>query len=521
MGLLLSLIMLAQAGALAAAAPVAITDHSSNQGRPDVQGSIIVWKDLRAGNWDIYSHNLLTGIEAPEETNPAYQNVPATNGTIITWQDNRSGANDIYIRNLATGITELLVSGPGNQGLPAIDGGIIAYVDDALGNNNIFAIDINTRAVTMISINPANQWQPRISGNIVVWEDQRGGDWDIYMRDLGESGDQLVAGGAGDQRVADIDGDIVVWQDYTGGRYNIMMKDLATGVTTAVTDDSDYQTSPRVSKDLITWENYSYADKNYDVLVRDLTSGETIVAAAGPQIQARPAIDGEIVVWEEEGPHGYDIWLNRIPDVTPPAISDTLPAEDQPCGCVAPLVTASLSDNRTGVDSYSVTLKLDGADVTGAAVITSSSVTYQAPALADGEHTVSLQARDIAGNVATREWEFTTEAIALKLDYLNAFWADYTDYSNRLLSVRYRLKNSTAASGATAAEITAAPSTSGVVPAGPLPQPLGALEAGAYTDATVKYLVPMSVSTFKSRLFIRVVDSCGASIHLPGPPPAS
>lgn len=522
MGLLLSLIMLAQTGALAAAAPVAITNINSNQGRPDIQGSMIVWKDLRAGNWDIYSHNLLTGIESPVETNTAYQNVPATNGTIIAWQDNRSGANDIYIRNLATGVTAPLVSGPGNQGLPAIDGNLIAYVDDALRNNNIYAINIDTRAVTTVSTNPANQWQPRISGNVIVWEDQRGDDWDIYMYDLDGGGEQLVAGGAGDQRVADIDGDIVVWQDYSSGRYNIRMKNLATGVIAAVTDDVDYQTSPRVSKDLVAWENYSYADKNYDVLVRDLTSGQTIVAAGGPQIQARPAIDGESVVWEEESPSGgYDIWMNRIPDVTAPAVSDIVPADDHPGGCQAPLITATLADNRTGVDSYSVRLELDGTDVTGAAIINGSSIAYQAPVLANGGHGVSLQVSDIAGNTTTREWEFTTEAISLNLDYLNAFWADYSDYANRVLSVSYRVNNSTATSAATAAELTAAPSTSGVVPAVTLPKYLGAIGPGAQKDVTIKYLVPMSVITFKSRVFIRVVDSCGATYHLPGPPPVS
>lgn len=521
MGLLLSLIMLAQTGALAAAAPVQVTDAPSNQGRPDIQGSIIVWKDLRAGNWDIYAYNLLTGIEEPVNTDPAYQNVPVTNGTTVAWQDNRSGANDIYTRNLATGVTQLLVSGPGNQGLPAIDGNLIAYVDDALGNNNIFVINIDTGAVTTVSTNPANQWQPRISGNTVVWEDQRNGNWDIYMRNLAGGVEQPVASGPGDQRVADIDGNIVVWQDYTNGRYEIMMKNLATGVSTAVTNNTDYKTSPRVSRDLIAWENYSYADSNYDVLVKDLTSGQTTVAAGGPQIQARPAIDGENLVWEEEGSDGYDVWMSRIPDTAAPVVSGTQPADGDPCGCQAPVISATLADNRTGVDVYSVRLLLDGQDVTSNTQVSDSSVAYQAPALANGTHTATLSIRDIAGNSTSTSWSFSSEATSLKLDFLRSYWGSYTDYSNRELSVDYHVANASVTADAILTEIVAAPSTSGVILKSPTPFQIGPLAVSAAIDRTVKYVVPMSVTSFKTRVFIRAEDRCGAVSYLPGPLPGS
>jgi beta propeller repeat protein len=506
-----------QVGA-ASAAPVQITNLPANQGRPDIEDNIIVWKDIRAGNWDIYSYNLLTGIEEAVNTDSSYQNLPITNGTIVVWQDNQSGNNDIYMKDLATGVTELLVSGPGNQGLASMDGGNVVYIDDALGNNNIYMIELDTRAITSVSTNQADQWQPRISGTRIVWEDERNGNWDIYMRDMPEGDEVPVAAGPGNQRIADIDGDIVVWQDHSNGIHNIRMKNLDTGLTEMVTDDSDYQNSPRVSNDLIVWENYSYLDENYDIFGRDLTTGETLVIAGGSQIQARPSIDGETVVWEEVGASSYNIWMERIADVTTPQISHVTPNDGENAGCQAPVIEAAFSDNRTGVDIYSLQLVLDDEDVTADATITETELSYQAPVMEDGAHSATVTIRDLAGNTTSTTWQFSTSSPLLELELSGSLWASYEDYLNRELTVRYYFANTSSNAASVAIAILAAPSTSGVLLVSPPPIQVGAIDAMADSETTVKYLVPQSIISFRSSLYLRTEGACGIETYYPGLP---
>lgn len=187
MGFFTALLILFANLGFAAGAPVQITTNSANQGRPDVHGNIIVWKDIRAGNWDIYMYNLGGGGEQVVANTTAYQNVPATNGMMVVWQDDRNGSQDVFMRDVFLGIEQPLVTGAGNQGMPEISGNTVVYVDDHAGNNDIYSIDLATRTTQPaqpVCTNSASQWQPRVSGSRVVWEDNRNGNWDIYMMDI-------------------------------------------------------------------------------------------------------------------------------------------------------------------------------------------------------------------------------------------------------------------------------------------------------------------------------------------------
>jgi hypothetical protein len=68
-------------------------------------------------------------------------------------------------------------------------------------------------------------------------------------------------------------------------------------------------------------------------------------------------------------------------------------------------ISARFSDDRSGVDQGSVTLRVDGRDVTGRARIDGDDIRY-AEDLRPGRHTAELLVRDRAGNVARRGWSF-------------------------------------------------------------------------------------------------------------------
>ncbi|MDA1192860.1 MAG: Ig-like domain-containing protein, partial [Candidatus Poribacteria bacterium] len=93
-------------------------------------------------------------------------------------------------------------------------------------------------------------------------------------------------------------------------------------------------------------------------------------------------------------------------DVAPPTIT-----VNTPTGFVAelrPLISASFTDNASGVDDGSVELEIDGRSVT--ANVEESIVTYTPGSDLDvGKHSVTLSVSDALGNEAKAEWEFTIE----------------------------------------------------------------------------------------------------------------
>ena len=100
-------------------------------------------------------------------------------------------------------------------------------------------------------------------------------------------------------------------------------------------------------------------------------------------------------------------------DTVPPSITVVAPqGESRISEERRPVITASYSDNLSGVDADSVVLMLDGNPVVPSAVSTSQ-VVYTPPAdLAFGRHTVMLEVSDLAtpsANTAAHEWSFVLE----------------------------------------------------------------------------------------------------------------
>jgi len=521
MGFFTALALLFTGLASAAAAPVQITSDPANQGRPEIHGDIVVWKDFRAGNWDIYSYNLSSHTEQPVSVNPAYQNLAASNGTTNFWQDNRSGNWDIYYRSVLLGFEQPLVSGTGNQGLAVVDGNNVVYVDDKSGNNDIYTIDLSTRVIRPVCTNSATQWQPRISGTRVIWEDNRNGNWDIYMKDLTSGVEQRLTSSPGDEKVADISGDIVVWQSTEGGVTDIQMMRLGPGnqpgIVEAVTSDAAAQNSPRASGDLITWEDGRSG--SWDIYIKDLTSGVTSALASGPSEQARQAIDRETVIWEDTVSGNYDIWMVTVPDLTPPQISGQTPADGVNTGCGLPLVQASYSDNRVGVDISSVNLAVDGEDVTALSSVSEDSIFYIPPTMDSGQHSVTLTVADMSGNTSSSTWRFSSSQPLMGLNALTAYWASYADYLNHELSVPYELMNPSSETTNYSVEIQASPATAGAILTTELPVWLGDIGPGSHGDAVLRYLIPENTNSFKTTVYASSFDACGSVYYFPGPPP--
>ncbi len=198
---------------------IAICTAAASQDFPAVSNNIVVWRDKRNGNNDIYGidiNTLPSGSDFPICTNTFGQYTPSISGNIVVWMDNRNENNDIYGYNLTTQTEFPVCTDPSGQYNPRIDGNIVVWTDDRNGNTDIYGIDITTLpggSAFAICLNGAAQSNPTVSGANVIWEDQRNGNFDIYGYNLAAHNEFSVVTAAGDQKQPAIDGRRIVWQD--------------------------------------------------------------------------------------------------------------------------------------------------------------------------------------------------------------------------------------------------------------------------------------------------------------------
>ena len=95
----------------------------------------------------------------------------------------------------------------------------------------------------------------------------------------------------------------------------------------------------------------------------------------------------------------------------PPAIYNLKPADGGVATDSTPEISANYDDIGTGIDTTTVKLYVDGAEITASATVSASQVTYTpTTALADGKHTAAVSVKDRAGNHALETWNFTIVA---------------------------------------------------------------------------------------------------------------
>ena len=104
-------------------------------------------------------------------------------------------------------------------------------------------------------------------------------------------------------------------------------------------------------------------------------------------------------------------------DTTPPVITPVTPGPDGFVPISRPDVSASFSDEQSGVDSASARIIVDGADVTLEATVSAEGIAWEpAEPLVEGPHVVEVTLADIVGNPAAVTWTFTVDLTAPSLE---------------------------------------------------------------------------------------------------------
>jgi hypothetical protein len=179
----------------------------------------------------------------------------------------------------------------------------------------------------------------------------------------------------------------------------------------------------KASTDTITLRANQFFDRRLDRKVS--VNGKSQYQVAGndeddsqiPGLPLLPGLSDELLGWY------YDIkfqflfqWTFTVRDNSAPAITKLLPQQGQTDG--KPSISASYQDEAggSGVNTASVKLSLDGADVSAQAKISGTGISYKpAKALAEGSHMVALTVADKSGNKGSASWSFVIDTLAPKV----------------------------------------------------------------------------------------------------------
>ena len=145
---------------------------------------------------------------------------------------------------------------------------------------------------------------------------------------------------------------------------------------------------------------------------QDVTAQATVTTTGVSYRRATPLANGpHAVTLRVADPLGNQTearWTFAV-DGAGPLVTGTSPSDVTLPADATPTLTAAFGDSGAGVDPASARLVVDGADVTAAAQVTASGLSYTpALPLAEGRHEVGLTVRDRNGNATDVQWGFTT-----------------------------------------------------------------------------------------------------------------
>jgi beta propeller repeat protein len=309
---------------------ITVNTTGSDQQAPSVSGDWILWEDARAGSWDIYGYNLITGEERRITPPGAIAHDPAQSGDNVVWQDYRNGQYDIYLHNLVSGTETRITTGTAEHSAPAIDGNRIVWQDNRNGNYDIYLYDLSSLAETLVTPGAPgiDKKYPAVSGSLVVWEDYRtnAAVSDIFMNDTATNTVSNITPGLPDsaQKKPAISGTTVTWKDErTNTNGNIWINETSSSLMSRADNGPAYarKNRPVISGTRVVWlDNRDRPVYRFDVYMNDTSTGQnTRITTDDADIQAwmdengypmmGPSVSGNRIVWTDFRNGNRDIYL--------------------------------------------------------------------------------------------------------------------------------------------------------------------------------------------------------------------
>jgi len=171
----------------------------------------------------------------------------------------------------------------------------------------------------------------------------------------------------------------------------------------------------------------------------DETSNATILAS-GTKLHNRIFFEGNYTIYLEVKDNAGNLatatWSFVI-DFTLPTITNLQPPPSSELTGNPLIISADYYD-ANGINVSSVLLKVDDIDVTLDSTVTANNVSFlPSSTFVDGVHFISLEVRDIAGNLNTQKWTFIVDATPLEIINKQPSNASTTNYSKPEISANF------------------------------------------------------------------------------------
>ena len=292
-----------------------ITTSHGDQLDPAISGNIIVYRDERGFDIDVWYYNLSTGQEAPVTTAPGDQQLASVSDGLIVFSDYTTTRCTHLLDSHGTSVN-FTASANSESIDPVVDHGLVAWIDDRDGNWEIYAKKLATNEGRRITNSPDEDAEPAVSNGVIVWQRCAGGRCDIFSYDWASATTrQLTATPTGDERHSDISGTNVVYQALRDGEYDICSFDLVTGQEKQLALPGD-QRNPSVSGDYVTFDDT--ATGTYHVGLWHIPSNTVFQVTSGTASQYLNDIDGNRIVYTDDRNGQDDIYMYEFPPLDTP-----------------------------------------------------------------------------------------------------------------------------------------------------------------------------------------------------------
>ncbi|MEK6963583.1 MAG: MopE-related protein [Nanoarchaeota archaeon] len=296
---------------------IPVSEDPAQQQDSEVYKNLIVYRDSRNGNWDIYLYDISTGTETQVTTAPTPETDPYLYKDAIVYQTQVSGSNtDIWMYNITNNTHRQITNHPGLEETPVMYENIIAWYDSRNGTwwptlfetgYNIYYYDLKNNTEWRITKNATASRRTggrflNIHNKLIAWTDLRNNQHDIYLFNLNKNNESRVTNDSNLQETPDVYQNTIVWRDWRLGGIGIWKRTYIPGTQTFQNETQVVNSStayrPRINGNRVTYYDQRYEPTTLsEIYLADTLTQQEKRLTKNNQSDIFPAINGDILTY--------------------------------------------------------------------------------------------------------------------------------------------------------------------------------------------------------------------------------
>jgi hypothetical protein len=259
--------------------------------------------------------------------------------SFVVFTSDVAGNYDLYHHDLTTGLNTLLTGDEANEVDPALDPGgqWVAFASDQDGDFDLYAMGSDTLNTVRLTDNSEDDRQPRWLGpDILVYLSRLGEVWELFLLtfDGNTAGTPVQLSENGDPVTFDL-GDLdvstllpLIYATNQAGNFDLYWLDLAAGTSAALTSDPANEFDPSVSPDG-DWVLYaSDTEGNFDLVLLRTDGSESQQLTFTDDDERQPQwISEDRILYASNAGGSWNLFTMSLEDGTSRQLTDDAASE--------------------------------------------------------------------------------------------------------------------------------------------------------------------------------------------------